>query len=357
MAMTILDLALSHQTLNDPTTVEKFGSLKHDMFAQELFSQGADLNPDENDAKQIVSWGDYTMSRKPAPFTGARSPAVAEEGMDEQVNTSPCADIRVASQPFPVDMLSSRAAVQNWLAAQIRNLRKRIAISKELFAWQALKGTVALNSTTVPGSKVSIAWSQATTTLTPAAAWSTAATKIISSELPAFAQTYHDACGSQIRRFLIDREVKKYIRQNTETLAFVSNDPNPKGRLLAMETVMGPGFSGFELDEYKFDVHSTKYDKSGTLTKYLGDNQLIALPSDDELGMVLGRAEGYGAIPREAIGVDPLSMGGRAPNRGFYMYAYTTPNPAAVILVLGWKGLFVLVHPEAVGYSSDVTST
>lgn len=358
MPQTLTDLAFDHRTLNDPVMIEKLGGSQAHTYAQGLFRQhGRDISPDPDARKQLAHWSEVTHSRAPAGFSDRRSPATAEEGLDYVEKASPLAFISAASQPVPIDEISSPVAAQNWLAQEVQNLRRRMAISKELLAWGVLKGSFVCNPSTVPGSKVSFALTFNTTALTPLADWSNAGTKILSSELAAFEQTYHDACGEQIRKYVIDREVKKYIRQNTEVTNTLTNDPNPNNRLLALERVMGPAFGGFELDEYEFDVHSTKYDKSGTLTKYLGSDQLIALPAEERLSQVLGYAEGYGAIPREAIGSNPGSMGGRATQRGDYMYAYTNANPATLTLVMGCPILFVLLHPEAVGYTDDVTST
>ena len=351
MSQSLIDLAFSVQTLNDPTLIEKFGSEAPASFAQDLFARGAQLEV----IKDVARWNEVSFSRKPAPFIGKRSPAAVVEGMDFLAKSAVVCDIRIASNPIPLDEITSERAAQNALASENRDKRGRLRISRELLAWQVLKGSVDISATTVPGSKVTFAYTQAVTGLAPLASWATAGTKIASSELDNLATVYHDACGLQAKRLIVDNTVHKYLKQNTEIASLYNSDQNPNKE----RTVYGQAGMSFSLEGYEVDVTRAKYDKAGTLTKYLGTDGLIALPSDSELAMVLGRAEGFGAIPREAIGgVDNLSaMGGLAPQAGEYAYAYTIPEPASVVLVFGWRGLYVLTFPEAVGYDDSVITT
>lgn len=348
MPESLIDLAFSVATMNDPTLIEKFPSESLETYAQDLFAKGQELEV----VKDVARWNEASLSRAPAPFVGKRSPAVGVEGLAFQAKTAVIADIRIASNPIPLDEITSERAAQNALAMENRDKRKRIRIAKELLAWQTLKGSVSISAATVPGSKISFSFTQAVTGLAPLASWATAATKIASSELDNLATVYHDACGLQPKRLVVDNNVHKYLRQNTEVQALVASYQNPDKR----GTVNAPTGQSFEFEGLTVDVTRAKYDLSGTLTKYLGADGLIALPGDSELPLVLGRAEGFGAIPREAIGAaDSLSaLGGQAPSAGEYSYAYTIPEPAAVVMVFGWRGLFVLTFPEAVGYDDSV---
>lgn len=354
MSQTLLDLAFSAAVLNDALVVEKFGQERFDRYAQDLFMQGRDHS--ELAEGRVAKWRERALSRAPAPFTGAKAPAVALEGVDEDLKTCVMADIRVSSEPIPLDDLTSEGAAMNALETEFRNLGKRRGISKELLAWMALKGNVTINSTTVPGSKVSFSYTQPVKAHSPTASWGTAGTKLVSVELDTLHQTAHDSSGFEPARIIADRKIKGYITQNQEVQTLLTGGERKSDALAAVTKVLGPAFQPFEFNGYQWDVHGAKYSKSGTLTKYLGDNQLIALPDDDALPMVLGHAAGYGAIPREAIGANAAQLGGRAPNRGDYAYAYTIADPAAVVIVLGWRGLFFLTFPEAVLYMSDVTS-
>lgn len=349
MPQSLIDLAFSVATMNDPELIEKFPAEKVDTYAQDLFAKGQELEV----VKDVARWNEVTLSREPAPFTGKRSPATVIEGLPYEAKTAVIADIRIASDPIPLDEITSERAAQNALATETRDKRKRVRIAKELLAWQALKGSVAINPTTVPGSKVSFAFTQAVTALTPAASWQTAATLVASGEFGRLQEAYHDANGLEAKRLVIDAEVHKHLRRNTEVQALYAaySPADKKG------TVLAPIGDSFQFEGFQFDVTRAKYSQRGVgLTKYLGANALLALPGDDELRMVLGRAEGRGAIPREAIGADVGSLGGLAPNVGEYAYAYTIPEPAAVVMVFGWRGLFLLTFPEAVGYMPDVTT-
>lgn len=361
MPQTIIDLAFGVATMNDPELIQKFGLLKYDSYFQNLFFQrGRDLSESSGD-KSVAMWREVALSRKPAPFVGRRQAGVGAEGVDDALKTCVMADVRMESQPIPLDEITSETAAQNILAQERVSNRKRLAISREILASGVLKGSAVINSSTVPGSKVSFTLTFGVTALTPAASWATSTTPIASQELDAFQQTYHDACGLEFKRLIVDGLVKRYVRQNSEVINLVSGvkpDGDQGVRLVTdPNTVLGPGFASFELEGLMWDVHRTKANIAGTLTKYLGDKQLIALPDDSELPMVLAYAQGYGAIPREAIGSENVAgMGFRAPQRGEYSYAYTIPSPAAVVIVDGWRGLFMLTHPEAVGYCDDVTS-
>lgn len=348
MPESLVDLAFSVNTMNDPVLIEKFPSEKRATYAQDLFAKGQELEV----VKDVARWNEASYSREPAPFIGKRSPAKVIEGLNFIARSLVIADIRIASNPIPIDELTSERAAQNALAMENRDKRGRVRTARELLAWQTLKGSVAINPTTVPGSQVTFAFTQAITSLSPAASWATAGTKIASTELDRLHTTYHDANGLEARRLIMDNNVKKYLRTNTEVKENHNTDTTREKR----GTVMGPDGESFQWEGLDCDVTRAKYSKDGTLTKYLGDDGLIALPADSELPLVLGRAEGFGAIPKMAIGAadSPSAMGGLAPNAGEYSYAYLIPEPAAVVLVFGWRGLYVLTWPEAVGYDDSV---
>jgi hypothetical protein len=347
MAESLLDLAFSVSTLNSSKLIEKFPQTPKDTLAQDLFrSKGQSLEV----VKDVARWQEVELSRKPAAFTGSRSPATVVEGVAGAFKSCVIADVRIASDPIPLSEITSERAAQNWIEKENVDKRKRMAIAREIFAWQCLKGSVSISNTTVPGSKVSFSWTQAVQALAPVTDWSQATTKIASAELEAYQAAYHDACGLEIERMLIDAKVHEYLKRNTEIQALYA--PNTD----KTRTPLTTNGRSFELEGIEFDVTRHKADIDGTLTKHLGDKRLIALPSDAALKNVLGHAEGFGSIPREAIGSDYGTMGGLAPSAGEYSYAYTIPDPAAVVLVFGWRGLFVLTFPEAVGYDDDVTT-
>lgn len=348
MPESLIDLAFSVATMNDPTLIAKFPVAKTQTYAQDIFAKGQELEV----VKDVARWNEVSLSRKPAPFVGKRSPAVGTEGLAWQAKTAVIADIRMVSDPIPIDELTSERAAQNALAMENVDKRKRVRIARELLAWQTLKGSVDISPTTVPGSKITFAFTQAVTGLAPLVSWATASTKVPSSELDNLRTVYHDACGLEPARLIIDNNVHKYLKQNTEVKELYNADQSPDKR----NTVYAPSGQSFQFEGFTWDVTRAKYDKDGTLTKFLGADGLIALPDDSELPLVLGRAEGFGAIPREAIGSadNPSALGGLAPAAGEYSYAYTIPEPAAVVLVFGWRGLYVLTFPEAVGYDDSV---
>jgi hypothetical protein len=348
MPESLIDLAFSVATMNDPELIEKFPSEKRATYAQDLFAKGQELEV----VKDVARWNEASYSREAAPFVGKRSPAAVVEGLAFEAKSLVIADIRIASNPIPIDELTSERAAQNALAMENRDKRGRVRTARELLAWQTLKGSVAINSTTVPGSSTSFSFTQAVTSLSPAASWATTSTLIESSELDRLNTAYHDACGLEARHMIMDNKVHTYLRKNVEVQANASANPNPDKR----NTVNGPVGQSFEWEGFSVDVTRAKYSKAGTLTKYLGDDGLIVLPADSELPLVLGRAEGFGAIPKTAIGSadSPSALGGLAPSAGEYSYAYLIPEPAAVVLVFGWRGLYVLTFPEAVGYDDSV---
>jgi len=355
MSQTLLELAFGAASLNDPDMTTKFGATKYDRFAQDLFSMHG-RNHSEKAQGRNVPVAARTLSRKPAPFSSPKSPAVALEGQDVDLSTVTMADIKISSEPIPIEEITSEIAARNIVADTYEELAKRLGISKELFAWMALKGAVTINGTTVPGSTVGFAYTQPVTALTVAAAWNLAGTKLASSELDLFHQAHHDASGLEIARLVVDRKIKGYVTQNSEVQVMLTGGERKSDALAKTTQILGPSFRGFEFNGYDWDVHGAKYDKDGTLTKYLGDDQALALPDAESLRSVLAYAEGYGAIPREAIGPNADSLGSKAPQRGVYVYAYTTPNPAAVTVVMGWCGTFFLTHPEAIGYCADVNT-
>lgn len=359
MPQTLIDMAFSLATLNNPEVIQKFGEARYNRYAQDLFfMHGRDYS--EEAQKNVAMWREISLSREPAPFVGRRSGGGGVEGVDEAVKTCVMADVRMETQPIPIDEVTSETAAQNILASEGMSNAMRRTISKEILAWGVLKGSAAINANTVPGSKVSFTLTFGVTPLTQDQSYAENTSPIVSKHLDLNQQTYHDACGLEFKRLIADGLVKRYVRQNSEVVNLISG-VQPSGapgiRLVTdPNTVLGAGFKSFELEGLQWDIHRAKYSAGGNLTKYLGDNKFIALPGDPELRQVLGYAQGRGAFPREALGFGVDGMGVQAPQLGDYSYAYTTPSPGAVILVHGWRGLFFLTHPEAVGYNSDVTA-
>jgi hypothetical protein len=356
MSESLLDLVFGVQTLNSPQV--RFAGLRKHQAAQSLFERGADFSAQVRGG--VVDLTDVEFLRRPAPFTLAKSPAPAVEGRDLDKRTFVLADVKISSQPIPLELIVNEDAGLAILRQEMAHLNLRKTISKEILATQALKGAVSVSAATVPGTKVSFAYTQPVTAHSPGAAWNNAGTKLVSSEFELLATAAEDASGMEIEQIWSDRLIKKYITQNTEVQVVTTGGERKSDALARTTQVLGGTFADFELNGWNWGVTGTKYDtgtgEAKSLTKYLGDNQLIALPDDDMLPMVLGRALGRGAIPTQAIGAAGNPMGQAAPELGDYSYAFQIPNPAAVTIVSGWKGIFFLTWAEAVTYMANVNS-
>ena len=328
--------------------IEKFPSDEQTQFWKSLVS--TDEAPND-----IVEWDEIQYDRGLAPFIGQDAPSQRQPMLSKTHKQHTVAHIKMDSfisgrrlffQERAAGELRPNAMLV--LARELRNLRMKIDRSIAYLISQMLTGTITVDNTTVPGSEVSFTVTfNGVGTFTPSASWATATTKIFSTDLRNAKRDFVRQSGFRLNEVLFNTSVGGYMLNNDEAKAWLTQ--TQRGVQVFEAGMLGSavGLNFTENDSY--------YDKSGTLTPYIGDNKVFMLPSRDTIRQYAVLYEGRGLIPRDAIGSSPNQLLSPAPSPGYYTYAKSVDNPAGVQVVVGWVGLPVLTFPELVMYG-DVTT-
>ncbi len=250
----------------------------------------------------------------------------------------------------PGDIADNGAAV---VMRAKRALRQRLLLSKEKLWSMALKGTTTINSTNFPDGTVegvSISWG--VTTLAVSASWATIGTSIVAADVQTMRAAITDASGYDIGRFLFNESITKDLLKNTEVKSYLSALPaSEKQFRTARFDAMG-GVENWE--EYKGSYKP----EGGSLTRFILDNELIALPDGVEQLLVEARYE----MDVPAVNFVASSAEGGMPGtsygdeEGINYYVYNTPDPAGMVLVAQMGVQPILGLPETIGFESDITS-
>lgn len=237
-----------------------------------------------------------------------------------------------------------------------RSLRNRLLLSKEKLWSMALKGTTTINSTVFPDGTVegvSITWG--VTTLAVSASWNTINTPIVSNDCEDMRADIVDASGFRIERFLFNESIAKMIAKNTEFKDHINALPRAERAL----TNAPDRFDGVGGVPKWWEYLGSYKPEGGSLTRFIGDNELVALPEGwEQLAiearfamdrpasqfLVASRAEDM--IPEEVYGDED----------GIDEYVVQEPDPAGMKLVMQMGVQPILKIPEAFGFESAVTS-
>lgn len=264
--------------------------------------------------------------------------------------------------PFTGEMLNSLrnpGEISANAAAQVqkarRSLRKRLRLSREKLWAMALKGTTTINSTIFPDGTVegvSISWG--VNTLAVSASWNTISTPIFSRDCKDFQADAIDTAGIPFREFMFNESIGKMLAKNTELKDWLTHLPDGVKVLRATpDRFDGAG------DIPKWSEYLGSYKpEGGSITRFIGDNELIALPEGAEELCVEARFP----MDRPAEGFVMAGAGGLLPQQvfgdedGIDEYVYATPDPAGIVLVAQMAIQPILRLPEAFGFEADVTS-
>lgn len=320
------------------------------MFQSKFTMHGRNLGADQG--SNTVEWDEVQFPKTAAGFTSRSAPAQQETPLSSKNKVCALAHIklkkflpaaRVFSQRSAGELRANAAQV---VADEQRASLKRINSTREAMAAGVLQGSFDAASV---GSEVSFQLTFGVTTRVAPANWDLPGTKLISSEIPATKDAFYEAARMEARQVILDRNTKNYIRGNSEVQTWLApTGLNRDAIRLEADRTVGPALDGFELDGLRYMVNRAGYDNgAGSLVRFMQDDRSIWLPDDSMLSEVLGYAEGWGDIPRQAIG-NGGGVIGQAPSPGVYSYATSNEEPVGINLYTGWVGLFVLTQPSAV---------
>lgn len=319
------------------------------LFTDLFEKSGRKVEPDGN----LVSWDEVTMARALAPVVGSSAPFPDATSTQIIARQAPVFDIKLKVDIPAERLYTMRAAgelkdnARSVVANELQSLTKRVMLTREYAAAKALAGSFATSG--VAGSDISFTLSQTTNTITEAASWSTAATKILSSEIPLVVADIIATAGVvpgiaiitdlEEKKLLANDEIRTWAAQQFGASALYNDSASEK-------VLSGLNLAG--LQWYKSVGGFVP--EGGSFTRFMTAGRQYYLPAQNMLGDVLGLAEAYGYVPTGNFG-DAAGAAGlvaKAPTRGFYAYAEGLSNPAGVRLYVGWRGLFFLLFPSAV---------
>jgi hypothetical protein len=308
-------------------------------------------------------WDKETYERSLAPATGRGGHSVAVKQHDRSARLITGVCFRVNSGPLTAALLNAvrqpggmGGNAMAEIAKIVRGMRMRLKLSKEKLYSMMLKGTVTVNSTVFPDGTVegvSISWG--VTALAVSASWATLATDILGDSTD-MNDDIVDASGHVIDRFIYNSTVTKKLRNNTGIKDWASEQPRGSNILDAKADAFY-GIGGVR--EWR-QYNGSYKPEGGSVTRFVGDNELIALPEDAESLIVEAR------FPMDRPNMDGMAHGpieSMIPNEGYGddadgidVYAIGRSEPPACMIVAQMHVMPILLLPEAFGYEADVTS-
>ena len=307
-------------------------------------------------------YDEVRFSEDLAPITGMDSPSTstAKPKVTKKVGT--VVAIKTHSD-LPARMLMSMNApganapdAVRTLNAALQNNANRISATHNYWAAKSLltqAGAVDLSA--APNAELLVGTeTYPVLDIDAAAAWSTAGTKIRSSEINAMKKTYFQQNGFFPRRAKGSSKLDDYFAGNTELSGFLSGG-SEAGRILARafeaarggDALLQLGGIAWEFveDYYKLDSDAD------TAVSLFADLDVFALLPGAEMSQdVFGLVEGVEFIPADiefsnVVG-NPESM--FTTQRGYYAFIERTTDPVGLRLHSGWVGYLVQKRPKAV---------
>jgi hypothetical protein len=326
------------------------------MFVQNLWEQYAERVAFEGG---IAEWDEVTFDRDLGGIRSPGDPSQSLKNADRVHKTQSMVDLRLSTIVEGYKLINQRSPGETGpnaartLAFEVANLRQKLSRIRERLAIDVLLDTLNISEARYPGSTQieNLTGTYGNNPYAASAPWATVGTKIVSSELPLLSDDYTEASGLQPANIILPSSLEASIRANTEVQAFASSDPASArlfsntasfGQTSAFLSAMGIGALQWHM------IKSGFVPSGGSFTDFLPDSRAIVLPDFSELGNVLLLAEGYGEVPSAAIGSEPGGLVQRAASPGWYSYAVAETDPAAVKIVLGWRGMFIPKQPRAI---------
>ncbi len=311
----------------------------------------------------VAKWDEITYKSDLPPIVARDGAPKAMDSFDKKARVVEMVTFKQKSRIPASDVLYDRelgeaptvkASAQARVAREQRQHLIRLNMGIEKLASQAFTGTISANTTNFPESDIShpdFTYAVQTTTQN---GWSTAGTKILSAadaHLDKIKTLLNENADAEAAEVIHNHKISQYLLGNTEVQGWLQTtqqgvDVYRQGNLSA-----AGGFGGIP--------SWTEYDKGyvtagGTFIRFVADNKAIVLPRDGKAELWMAR--GYGVVPAAAgrvYGEAGAIMPRRAPQAGFFSYAYIEPgHPDAIWIVTGWRGWPIIANPSAIVYVS-----
>jgi hypothetical protein len=323
-----------------------------------LFQRGENMGQDATDE---VQWDEVQLARHLAPVRGENGVWPSSQNTVNIRRKSTMAHVKDSTfilgsklykEVAPGNMQLMPNA-QSKVAFELRNLVKKIRKTIEYMAAHSLNGTLTVNAANIPGTTQAFTVTYSPNTYTASASWKTAGTLLLSSEVPALKRDFLQASGLLPKRIICDGTITDAVYANTQVLTFLQNQLGADFAKTG-NPLQGAAFDGFTLGSLEWFANEAGYvPEGGSFTKYIpAVDDAFVLPGDEDIGDVLGMAEGRGIVPLQQLGpaASGASLVGLAPTRGFYAYAERSvfPNPPGIHLNVGWVGLPIVKFPTGV---------
>lgn len=344
-------------------TVERFAAQDEDLSFLRVYEEGGNVIRPVGDS---FAFQEVTYSRGMAKVTGPNSPSKSAQALGVSERTGKVYAIKEHCDLDVRFLLMARGEGQPMpnpaqeLNKNLKNLMNRARRTLNYWAAQsflASNGSVDLGAfpnTDFPVGAVVLAYP--IQSISAAAVWSAAATKIRSAEINPLKRVYSRASGMKARYAIASDVVEGYITQNTEINTFIKEQP-AAGRILETDFEEG-GIVRLGGMDWRFDrdFYTASDDAPETVTDVITDTDLVAvLPEPSRWGECFAKVEGVTIVPTGPV--SQLAVGGAlsmiAPVRGWAAYVTLEKNPMRLQLHVEWCGnLIHLVKKAACRFNS-----
>lgn len=342
-------------TLFSPRTltnyIRTFDTSQTDRMHTDLFMKnGRKLTPDG----RKVHWDQQKMSRGLSPIVGLNSPAPKTKAVNFKEQES---DLILTKQQrfIPWDKLfldrplgSLKPSAREVVTTQLDDMALEIGKTREWACSKAVQqGGIVISAANVPGSDYEDTYDYGVRTLAAAAAWTNAATLILSSEIPAIQADQVEDCGMPVGMALINDKTYADILKNTEIQSFGKNERWAENFLRAnvVDPVVLRGIAIADI-MFRANAYGYKPTPAGAYTRWIPDETVICLPDPGMLPQVLGYSEQAYPVPRNYYG--PSGEAGFDLKPGIVAWAKYSDDPAGMEVFAALYFLPVVMFGEAV---------
>lgn len=333
--------------------VSKLDTERNDRMFQDLFAKGKKLMVSEGNK---VAWEKRTFSRglSPAAQEMSRAPTrsrvgemleVADSILTKQSRTIPWTRLMKSDGSMRGD-----SELRDIIRTELKDMTAEVGRTVEYYLSGLCTGSVAVNSTTVPGSDVNRTFAFPVRTLTASASWATAGTKILSSELKLIQDDFETDVGLSPGIFISNNAVHANLIANTEVQAFAGGNADLARYFVEAKNGAPKPVQGLKLGgiEWWSNPHGYKLTSGGSLTKWIADERAIILPEEEAFEDVFGFADLPIPVPQ---GPRYGSAGdGFKAKTGLVAWAEFHGNPQSIELHVQRRFAGVLTFAEAVLY-------
>lgn len=323
---------LRHETMTD--LVRKFPSTGAHWFYENLYRP----RPKKLIGTDIAVWDEVSRSRKRAPYNARGAPAQRMDTLRHSTRTSSVADIFVSKHltAHQIEYLrqygtQNQEGARQLIADELEDLIAMVHNTREHACLNTTLGAYSVDQsagTKVKSKGVRFSLTFPVTTLTAAASWATAGTKIYTTEIDRIFEKMIDVTGDIPSFAVHNLSVMTNLLQNTEVKEFLGESYKTQ---LLKEGRIGT------IRNINWNQYDTGDDDSGSWVKYLPNERIIFLPEDRRY---------FEIHEADALIPTPDGRGLQRTSPGIYSYSRVTDNPAGIELFVGYRFLAVNRYAE-----------